>query len=73
LRHYCEIENGITRLNNDPEKSGRKIPVQAAFEKTGTTFSHLMKEQVTEIVKEIQEETDRRWARLKELDSNPKL
>ena len=68
-----EIENGITRLNYDPEKSGRKVGVEKAFEIMGAAFNHLTKEQFQEIAREIQEETDRRWSRLKELDANPKL
>jgi hypothetical protein len=39
----------------------------------GTAFSHLSREDFAPIVGEIQQETDRRWQRLKELDSNPKL
>jgi pyruvate ferredoxin oxidoreductase alpha subunit len=68
-----EIENGITKLNYDPEKTGRKISVTEAFGLMGAAFSHLTKEQFAEISKEIQEETDRRWTRLKELDANPNL
>jgi pyruvate ferredoxin oxidoreductase alpha subunit len=68
-----EIENGITHLNYDPQASGRKIPVQAAFEVMGNAFSHLSKEQFAGVIREIQEETDRRWDRLKELAANPKL
>ncbi|MBZ5535936.1 MAG: pyruvate synthase [Acidobacteriia bacterium] len=68
-----EIENGITHLNYDPQASGRKISVQAAFELMGTAFSHLTKEQFAGLTREIQDETDRRWDRLKELATNPKL
>ncbi|MDD5542792.1 MAG: thiamine pyrophosphate-dependent enzyme [Acidobacteriia bacterium] len=68
-----EIEHGITKLNYDPEKSGRKIPVQKALEIMGTAFSHMAKEDFAPILQETQEETDRRWQRLKELDTNPKL
>lgn len=68
-----EIENGITRLNYDPEKTGRKIPVKQAFEIMGTAFSHLTKEQFADVVDEIQLETERRWSRLKESDANSKL
>ncbi len=68
-----EIEHGITRINYDPEKTGRKIPVQKAFEVMGTAFSHLTRKEFEEVARDIQEETDRRWNRLKELDANPKL
>lgn len=68
-----EVENGITHLNYDPQASGRKISVQAAFEVMGNAFSHLSKEQFAGVIREIQEETDRRWDRLKELAANPKL
>lgn len=67
-----EVERGITRLNYDPEKTGKKIPVIEWFAMMGRT-KHLQKEEYRDIVKELQEETDRRFFRLKQRSENPYL
>lgn len=60
-----EVEHGITRITVDPEARGHKIPVTDAFKKMGTLFSHLCKPDYAPIAKDVQDEVDRRWARLK--------
>lgn len=60
-----EVEHGITRLTVDPEKHGKKIPVTDAFRKMGGAFRHLLSPEFAPIVAEVQQEVDRRWARLK--------
>lgn len=67
-----EVERGITRLSYDPEKSGKKIPVLEWFAMMGRT-KHLQKEAYREIVEELQEETDRRFQKLKEKAECTKL
>lgn len=60
-----EIENGITRLNYNPEKTGKKIPVSDWLAMMGRT-KHLSAqgEKYSDIVEEIQNEVDRRWGKL---------
>ena len=59
-----EVEQGITRLSYDPEKTGKKIPVLDWLSMMGRT-KHLQKEQYTDVVERLQKETDRRFAALK--------
>ncbi len=68
-----EVHHGITRLNYNPEKAGQKIPVTNAFAIMGKAFSHLAAPKYADLAAEIQTEVDRRWARLLEMDANPKL
>jgi len=59
-----EVEQGITRLSYDPEKTGKKIPVLDWLSMMGRT-KHLQKEEYKEVVDRLQAETDRRFAELK--------
>ncbi len=59
-----EIEQGITSLSYDPEKSKKKIPVSDWLAMMGRT-KHLGKEEYRSVVESIQAEVDRRWERLK--------
>lgn len=68
-----EVENGITKLNYDPEKNNSKIPVTEALKMMGGLFSHLATERYAKEATEIQEEVDRRWAVLKARSENPLL
>lgn len=63
-----EIEHGRTRLTYDPEKSKKKIPISDWLAMMGRT-KHLLKEEYGDVVVQLQEETDRRFARLKALES----
>lgn len=67
-----EIEEGITTLSYNPEKTDKKIPVLDWLAMMGRT-KHLRKEQYKDIVEEIQTEVDRRWERLKARAENPLL
>lgn len=67
-----EVENGITTLSYNPEKMQKKIPVLDWFSMMGRT-KHLAKEPYQDIVKEIQDEVDRRWERLKARAEHPLL
>lgn len=59
-----EVEQGITRLSYDPEKTGKKIPVIDWLSMMGRT-RHLQKEEYAEVVERMQQEIDRRFAELK--------
>lgn len=67
-----EVEKGKTRLNYDPEKAGKKIPVSDWLAMMGRT-KHLIREEYKEIVAAMQRETDRRFRVLKIKDANPEL
>ncbi len=67
-----EMENGFTSLSYDPEKMQKKIPVLDWLTMMGRT-KHLAKEPYQDIVREIQDEVDRRWERLKARAEHPLL
>lgn len=64
-----EVEEGKTKLNYDPEKTGKKRPIVEWLAMMGRT-KHLAKEEYAEIVEEIQSEVDWRFTRLKEQSDN---
>jgi pyruvate ferredoxin oxidoreductase alpha subunit len=68
-----EVERGITKLNYNPEKAGQRLPVRDLFATMGTAFAHLADEHFADVTEAIQQEVDRRWRRLLEMDSNPLL
>lgn len=59
-----EVENGVTRLSYDPEKTGKKIPVIDWLSMMGRT-KHLQKEEYAPVVARMQQEIDRRFEELK--------
>ena len=59
-----EVEQGITRISYDPEKTGKKIPVIDWLSMMGRT-KHLQKEEYADVVERMQAEIDRRFAELK--------
>lgn len=67
-----EVERGITTLNYDPEKNGKKIGVADWFAMMGRT-KHLCKPEYEEVIMSVQEEIDKRFRRLKEKAENPYL
>ena len=60
-----EVEKGITRLNYNHENSNKKMPVKQWFSMMGRT-RHLVKEEYSSVVEEIQKEIDERFRKLKE-------
>ncbi len=68
-----EINHGITTITIDPEKSKKKVPVTDAFTKMGGAFRHLCDPAHADLAQEVQQEVDRRWQRLKELNDNERL
>lgn len=67
-----EIEQGITHLTYNPERSNKKIPVIDWFSMMGRT-KHLQKAEYASVVDDIQQEIDRRFARLKAKSEHPLL
>ena len=67
-----EIEQGVTNINYNPEKGNKKIPVLDWLAMMGRT-KHLSKAEYASVVENIQNETDRRWERLKARAENPLL
>lgn len=67
-----EIEQGITTLSYDPSARGKKIPVVEWLAMMGRT-KHLVKDEYSDIVTDIQAEVDRRFERLKARADNPLL
>ena len=68
-----EIENGVTRLNSDPDTRKTKIPVKDFLEKLGGAFRHLSTDPYSGLCADIQSEVDRRWSRLKAMDGSAVL
>ncbi len=67
-----EIERGITKINYDPEKRDKKIPVIEWFKMMGRS-RHMAKPAYAKITEEVQNEVDRRWTRLKAMAESPVL
>jgi pyruvate ferredoxin oxidoreductase alpha subunit len=67
-----EVEHGYTTLTYDPDASNRRRPVSEWLKLMGKT-RHLVAPDKAPIVQAIQEETDRRWARLKAMHEHPLL
>lgn len=59
-----EVEQGKTRLSYDPEKQGKKIPVEEWLVMMGRT-KHLIKDEYKGVVERIQKEIDIRYNALK--------
>lgn len=67
-----EVEQGITALSYDPSANGKKIPVLDWLSMMGRT-RHLQKEIYGDVVSQLQDEVDRRFAVLKAKADNPVL
>lgn len=67
-----EIEQGITTITYNPEKSNKKIPITDFYKLMGRT-RHLIKSQYAEIIESTQKEVDRRWERIKAMNDHPLL
>lgn len=67
-----EVERGITTLNYDPGKKGKKIPVLDWLSMMGRT-KHLKKEEYREVVESLQAEVDRRFKCLVAKSESPYL
>lgn len=68
-----EVEHGITRITVDPDKKNKRIPVAEAFAQLGGAFRHLATDEYKALTENVQQEVDRRWARLKRLSEDEAL
>lgn len=67
-----EVEKGKTTLNYNPEQAGKKIPVLDWLSMMGRT-RHLQKEEYAEVVKDLQNEVDKRFGCIVAKSENPVL
>ena len=67
-----EVEHGHTRVTYDPDATARRRPVADWLGLMGKT-RHLLEPRNAEVVRRIQEETDRRWRRLRAMHEHPEL
>jgi pyruvate ferredoxin oxidoreductase alpha subunit len=67
-----EIERGHTTITYDPEAAGRRHPVSDWLKQMGKT-RHLLSPKNAQMLQGIQEETDRRWRRIKAMHEHPDL
>lgn len=67
-----EVEQGITRINYDPQERGKKTPVTDWLARMGRT-RHLIRDEYREVTDSLQAEVDRRFERLKARAENPLL
>ena len=61
-----EVEYGEWKLNYNPEKTGKKIPIEEWIKPQGR-FRHLFAPENRHIIDELQAWVDKNWARLKKL------
>ena len=59
-----EVEQGVTKISYDPDKTGKRIPVIEWLSMMGRT-KHLQKDEYKAVVEQLQKETDRRYLKLK--------
>ena len=67
-----EVEHGRTAITYDPDATGRRRPVSEWLGLMGKT-RHLLQPRNAEIVRAIQDETERRWRRLRAMHEHPEL
>lgn len=67
-----EIEYGKTTISYDPEEKGKRIPLRDWLGMMGKT-KHLLKPENAAILAELENETERRWRRLKAMHEHPLL
>jgi pyruvate ferredoxin oxidoreductase alpha subunit len=67
-----EVEHGHTTITYDPDATGRRRPVAEWLKLMGKT-RHLLTPENAPTVQGIQDETDRRWRRLKAMHDHPDL
>lgn len=67
-----EVEHGITTITYNPEEKGKRVPV-SDWLKTMGKAKHLLRPDNHELLKEFEDEVQRRWLRLTEKHANPHL
>jgi len=59
-----EVEDGVYKLNYNPEESGKKLPI-SEFLKGQSRFKHLFKSGNEHLIEQFQKDVDTRWEQLK--------
>ncbi|ARP42836.1 pyruvate synthase [Geobacillus thermodenitrificans] len=67
-----EVERGKTTITYDPEAKGRRIPLSEWLKYMGKT-KHLLREENKDLLRELEEEVERRWTILKAKHEHPYL
>ena len=67
-----EVERGITTITYNPEQKGKRVPVSDWLKTMGKT-KHLLRPDNQGMLKEFEDEVQRRWQRLTEKHANPYL
>lgn len=67
-----EVERGKTRITYDPEKAGKRVPVEEWLRLMGKT-RHLLRPEHGEELEAFRAEVERRWRRLKARHEHPEL
>ena len=67
-----EIERGETKITYNPEDKDKRVPLSEWLKYMGKT-KHLLKEENKDMLKEFEQEVERRWLRLKARHENPYL
>lgn len=67
-----EVERGITTITVNPEEKNKRIPLQDWLKYMGKT-KHLLKPENSQMLKELEEEIELRWNKLKAKHENPYL
>lgn len=67
-----EVERGITNITYDPEARNKRIPLTDWLKMMGKT-KHLLKEENQDLLREFEEEVERRWRVLKAKHEHPDL
>ncbi|CAI9388988.1 MULTISPECIES: transketolase C-terminal domain-containing protein [Bacillaceae] len=67
-----EVENGITTITYNPEEKNKKIPLTEWLKYMGKT-KHLLKDENTEMLKDFDQEVEKRWTKLKMKHEHPLL
>ena len=67
-----EVERGVTNITYDPEARKKRIPASEWLGMMGKT-RHLLRPENADLLREFEEEVERRWRRLKARHENPLL
>ena len=68
-----EIENGVTSISFNPEKSNKKIPISEFYKLMARTKHIATNPEYADILEATQAEIDRRWERIKARAEHPLL
>ena len=67
-----EVERGVTTITYNPEQKGKRVPVSDWLKTMGKT-KHLLHPDNQGMLKQFEDEVQRRWQRLTEKHANPYL